>query len=252
MYTLITWASSGIWKMTAERFAEKWHNLILLARSIDKLNKIKSDLESRYQMSIKIYELDVSDSKRVADIFSSLRDENIEINFCLNNAWLALWESEFTQVAWEDLDTMIQVNITGFTQVAHEVLPFLKQTEGMIVNISSVAGIESYEGGHVYCASKAYVKMLSKSLRIELMGTSVRVTDIAPWAVQTEWFALTRFKWDTDKASNVYAWYEPLKTEDIVDTVEFCFERPSHVNIEYIAIMATAQASARRIFKNEN
>lgn len=249
MYTLITGASSGIGKMCAESFAAKWHNLILMARSIDKLKVIQSELESAHDTSILVYQLDVSNSQRVEEIFQSLSEKNIEIDFCLNNAGLALWESEFTQVSWDDLNTMIQVNITGFTQVAHRVLPFLKKTDGMIVNISSVAGIESYEWGHVYCASKAYVKMLSKSLRIDLMGTNVRVTDIAPWAVETDGFAMTRFKWDSNKAANVYAGYQPLLTQDIVDTIEFCRERPKHVNIEYISIMPTAQASARRISK---
>ncbi len=220
-----------------------------MARSIEKLEKLKSKLEKSHDISVLIYKLDVSDSSSVADIFSSLREDNIKINLCLNNAGLALWESEFNSVSWQDLDTMIQVNITGFTQVAHEILPFLKETEGMIVNVSSVAGVEAYEWGHVYCASKAYVKMLSKALRIDLMGTNVRVTDIAPGAVETEGFSTTRFKWDAEKAAKVYAGYQPLQTCDIVDTINFCFNRPQHVNIEYIAIMATAQASARRIFK---
>ncbi len=249
MYTLITGASSWIGKSCAQRFAEKWHNLILMARSIDKLEKISSSLRSEYKIDVLIYKVDVSNASQVENTFKEIEAKNIDINVCINNAGLALWESEFSKMDFQDLNTMMQVNIVWFTQIAHRVLPFLMKNDGHMFNMSSVAGTEPYEGWHVYCASKAYVKMLSKSLRIEAMGTNVRITDIAPGSVETEWFAITRFKWDSAKAKSVYAGYTPLCTDDIVDTIEFCHDRPGHVNIEYIAIMATAQATARRIFK---
>lgn len=247
MYTLITWASSWIGKLCAQRFAKKWHNLILIARSLDKLEIIKSDILKQANIDIILHSVDVSDSNQVDQFFKEIAQ--LDINVCINNAGLALWEDEFTQANWTDLDTMMQVNIVWYTHIAHQVLPFLKKTKGYIFNISSVAWVEPYEWWHVYCASKAYVKMLSKSLRIELMGSEVRVTDIAPGWVDTEWFAMTRFKWNEQKAQSIYQWYEPLHTADIVDAIEFCFDRPSHVNIEYLAIMSTAQATARRIHK---
>jgi 3-hydroxy acid dehydrogenase/malonic semialdehyde reductase len=172
--------------------------------------------------------------------------QSIEIEALINNAGLALGKSSFEAYAWEDFDTMIDINIKAFTRVAQRAIPFLKQTQGHIVNISSIAGIEAYEGGSVYCASKAYVKMISKALRIDLAGTGVRVTDIAPGAVDTE-FSTIRFKGDVEKAKTVYQGYMPLSAQDIADTIVFALSRPAHVNIEYMLVMPTAQASATRV-----
>lgn len=249
VYTLITGASSGIGLSCAERFAWKGKDLILAARSTDKLKEIKSELLKKYSVDILVYTLDVSNDEKVDSMFEEFRKNNIQIDNCINNAGLALWVEEFTTVEWDDFKTMIDVNIKGFTKIAHSVLPLLKETDWYIFNISSVAWIDPYEGWHVYSSTKAYVKMLSKSLRIELFWTNVRVTDIAPWAVDTEGFSLTRYKWDDSKANEIYKWYTPLHAEDITDCIEFCYDRPKHVNIECMYVMPTAQASARRIYK---
>lgn len=251
MYTLITGATSGIWLALAHSFAEKWHNLILVWRNSEKLETVKQDILSNTSIEIINKTVDVSDMKAIEKAFEELKNQNIQIDCCINNAGLALWEDEFTQVAWDDIQTMIDTNIKWFTKVAHSAIPFLKETSGHLFNMSSVAGVECYEWGHVYGASKAYVKFLSKSLRLEVFGSWVRITDIAPWAVDTEWFSSTRFKWNQEKAMAVYAGYEPLHASDIVNAISYCFESPKHVNIEYMAIMPTAQAAARKIFRED-
>ena len=248
-YTLITGASSGIWKACAHWFANTWSNLILTSRNITKLESLKSEILKTHEINIICTSLDVTDTDAVNVFFSELQSKNIQIDCCINNAWLALWEEEFTQVDWTDIQTMIDTNIKWFTQIAHWVIPLLKETTWHLFNLSSVAWVECYEWGHVYWASKAYVKFLSKSLRLEVFGTGIRITDIAPWAVDTEWFSSTRFKWDSKKVDAVYAGYEPLHAEDIVNTILFCYNSPKHVNIEYLAIMPTAQAAARKIYR---
>lgn len=250
-YTLITWASSGIGKACALWFAADWNNLILASRSSDKLEAIKTEILEKHDISIICKALDVTDTKAVEIFFSELKSDKMNINCCLNNAWLALWEDEFTQVNWTDIQTMIDTNIKWFTQVAHSCIPFLKETSGHLFNLSSVAWVEHYDWGHVYWASKAYVKFLSKSLRLEVFWSWVRVTDIAPGSVDTEWFSSTRFKGNQDKVDAVYAGYEPLHAEDIVNTILFCFQSPPHVNIEYLSIMPTAQAAARKIYREQ-
>ena len=144
---------------------------------------------------------------------------------------------------------MIDINIKAFTRVAQLAIPQLKKTQGHIVNISSVAGVEAYEGGSVYCGTKAFVKMISQALRIDLMGTGIRVTDIAPGAVDTE-FSNIRFKGDDEKASGVYKGYVPLYAKDIAETISFALSRSPSVDIQYIQIMPTAQASAVRVHKD--
>lgn len=250
-YILITGASSGIGKACAQWFAAKWYNLILAARSIDKLEALKAEILKDHAVDIVCKQLDVTDTRGVDVFFEDLKKEKAQICCCINNAGLALGEDEFSQVAWRDLETMIDTNVKGFTHVAHWIVPFLKQTAGHLFNLSSVAWVEQYEWGHVYCASKAYVKFLSKSLRLEVFGSWVRITDIAPGAVDTEWFSMTRFKGNKSKANAVYAGYEPLHAEDIVNTILFCYESPRHVNIEYLAIMPTAQAAARKVYREE-
>ena len=248
-YTLITWATSGIWLACAQAFAQKWHNLILVWRNNEKLMAVSQDILTNTSINIINKTIDLCNMEAIEKAFTELKDENIKIDCCVNNAGLALWEDEFTQVAWSDIQIMIDTNIKWFTKVAHSVIPFLKETRGHLFNMSSVAGVECYDWGHVYGASKAYVKFLSKSLRLEVFGSGVRITDIAPGSVDTEWFSNTRFKWNQEKVAAVYKSYEPLHASDIVNAISYCFESPKHVNIEYMAIMPTAQAAARKIFR---
>ncbi len=246
-YTIITGASSGIGEACAREQAGQGKNLILVARRKDRLEKLKTELEKECGVSVKVFGVDLGETKNIEAFFKDIADESIEA--LINNAGLALGKSSFEDYGWEDFNRMIDINIKAFTRVAQLAIPQLKKTQGHIVNISSVAGVEAYEGGSVYCGTKAFVKMISQALRIDLMGTGIRVTDVAPGAVDTE-FSNVRFKGDDDKASAVYKGYVPLYAKDIAETVSFALSRPKSVDIQYIQIMPTAQASATRVHKD--
>jgi NADP-dependent 3-hydroxy acid dehydrogenase YdfG len=246
-FALITGASSGIGEACALTLAKEGKNLILLARRKERLEQLKSKLESEYGVTALVYQVDLGNDQEIDSFFSEIKSRQIDV--LINNAGLALGKASFENYEWDDFNQMIEINIKAFTKVAQLAIPHLKKTKGHIVNMSSVAGIEAYEGGSVYCASKAYVKMISKALRIDLMGSGVRVTDIAPGAVETE-FSNIRFKGDDNKANAIYKGYAPLHAKDIADTVIFTLSRPENVNIEYLLIMPTAQASATRLHKD--
>lgn len=246
IFALITGASSGIGKSCAEALAKEGKNLILLARRIDRLEKIKEELEKKHSVQVLIYQVDLGVLSDIENFFKQIKDKEIDI--LINNAGLALGKASFEDYAWDDFNQMIEINIKAFVRVAQLAIPHLKKTQGHIVNISSVAGIEAYEGGSVYCGSKAFVKMISKSLRIDLMGTGIRVTDIAPGAVDTE-FSTVRFKGDKNTADSIYKGFTPLYAQDIAEVIMFALSRPKSVNLEQILIMPTAQASATRISK---
>ncbi|MDA1208724.1 MAG: SDR family NAD(P)-dependent oxidoreductase [bacterium] len=245
-YALITGASSGIGEACAKSLAKDGRNLILIARSIEKLDTLKRELEDAYEVSVLVYQVDLAEITDIEALFTSIADKDIDI--VINNAGLALGKSSIEDYAWEDYNQMIEINIKAFTRVAQLAIPHLKRTQGHIINMSSVAGLEAYEGGSVYCGTKAYVKMISKALRIDLAGTGIRVTDIAPGAVETN-FSNVRFKGDADIAKKVYEGFTPLQASDIADAALFALSRPASVNIEYMLIMPTAQASATRLVK---
>jgi NADP-dependent 3-hydroxy acid dehydrogenase YdfG len=243
-YTLITGASAGIGKATAELLAKQGRNLILIARGLEKLKALKKELEAAHGVEVIVQEVDVSDIAQVDAFFATLKGKHIDA--LINNAGLARDRVPLDQYDWKDIEEMIGTNIRGFTRVAQLGIPFLKATKGHIVNISSIAGIEGFEGSNVYSATKAYVKMLSKNMRIDLHGSGVRVTDIAPGAVETE-FSVTRYKGDREKAKKVYEGFEPLHAEDIASAILYALMQPPHVNVEYMLVMPTAQASQARI-----
>lgn len=247
MFTIITGASSGIGRACATALAKGGKDLILLARRKDKLDEIKRELEGEFSVEVLVYQVDLGVVGNIEAFFEEIKGK--EVDGLINNAGLALGKASFEDYEWEDFNRMIDVNVKAFTRVAQLAIPFLKKTEGHIVNVSSVAGIEAYEGGSVYCGSKAFVKMISKALRIDLLETGVRVTDVAPGAVDTE-FSTVRFKGDRKVADSVYEGYTPLYANDIADTIVFALTRPKSVNLEYILIMPTAQASATRFYKN--
>lgn len=247
-YALITGATSGIGLETAKVFAELGMSLVLLARREQKLKEIQKEIQETYSVDVIIKKVDVTDVDAVGQCFKDLSGKSIEV--LVNNAGLALGTESFDDASWADLSKMIEVNIKGFTKVAHAAMNHIKQSSGHIFNISSIAGIEAYEGGHVYCATKAFVKHMSKALRIDLGGTGVRVTDIAPGAVDTG-FSEVRFKGDKQRAEDIYRGYMPLYAKDIAECIKVAYTMPKSVNIEYMLVMPTAQASAKRIFKDE-
>ncbi len=246
MYALITGATSGIGRACAERFVASGLGVILVGRRAQKLSKAKAEIEQKYGVSVLTFAVDVTDHAAVLNMEAELK--NVSISVLVNNAGLALGRNAFQDAAWEDLDQIIAVNVVGFTRIAKLFLPHIINQKGHIFNISSIAGIEAYPGGHVYCATKSFVKQLSKGLREDLIGTNVRVTDIAPGAVETE-FSVVRFKGDTDAAKQVYEGFVPLYAKDIAECVMAAHNMPQSVNIEYMLVMATAQVSATRVAK---
>ncbi len=245
-FALITGASAGIGKACALFLAKEKRNLIVLARRKEKLDELKISLEKKYGIEVLVFKVDLGDIDQINAFFEEIKD--IDIDVLINNAGLALGKASFEDYDWNDFDQMIKINVVAFTRVAQLAIPQIKKHKGHIVNISSIAGIETYEGGSVYCGTKAFVKTISKALRIDLAGTGVRVTDIAPGAVETE-FSAVRFKGDNKIANSVYKGFTPLYANDIAEAVLFSLKQPPSVNIEYMLIMPTAQASVTKLVK---
>lgn len=236
-YSLITGASAGIGEATARLFAKEGRNLILIARRQDRLRKLAKELGS---VDVKIFDVDVTDHPAIEKIFSDLK--NISIDVVVNNAGLALGRDTFDEYDFKDAATMVDVNITAFLKVAHLALPFLKKSQGHLVNLGSIAGIEAYKGGAVYCGTKHFVHAFSRALRQDLLGTGVRVTIIAPGNVETE-FSIVRHKGDKSTADAVYQGWRHLKAENIADAINYAVTRPKHVDMEHITVMPTDQAA---------
>lgn len=241
-YALITGASSGIGQAAAKQLAALGKNLIIVARRKERLETLKNELENQYRVEVKTFSLDVSDLAAVENFYNQIADYRLDQ--LINNAGLSRGKDSFENYNWQDWEEMIEVNIKGFLKVAQLAIPFLKATQGHIVNLSSTAGLEAYEGGNVYGGTKSFVQMISKSLRIDLLGTGIRVTDIAPGAVNTE-FSTVRFHGDKNKADAVYKGFKELTADDIADNIVYCLTRPPHVNIESLVVYPTAQASPR-------
>ncbi|HEY5713946.1 MAG TPA: SDR family NAD(P)-dependent oxidoreductase [Candidatus Gracilibacteria bacterium] len=246
-YALITGGTSGIGLAAARIFAQRGFDLILVGRRKERLASLEQELATEYTIKVKTFAVDVTEKDAVDKMFEDL--SGFAIKVLVNNAGLALGKSPFQEAAWSDLEQMIDVNIKGFTQIALRSIPFLKATKGHMFQISSIAGIEAYEGGHVYCATKSFVAQMTRALRIDLAGSGIRVTDIAPGAVETE-FSQVRFKGDQAKATSVYEGYTPLSPDDIAQCMAAAYDLPHSVNVQYMLVMPTDQASATRICKS--
>lgn len=237
-FTLITGASAGIGKACAERFAMEGRHLILVARRADRLEALQKSL-SGHGVEIRVRALDVADRPALDTFVDSL--EGLTLDAVINNAGLALGTESFDAYDFADIDTMIDVNVKAMMRVAYRTLPFLKRSKGHLVNLGSIAGLETYAGGTVYCSTKHFVHAFTEGLRKDLLGSGVRVTTVAPGRVQTE-FSDVRLKGDTAKAKQVYQGYVPLQAEDIADAIWYAVSRPAHVNVELMLVMPTAQA----------
>lgn len=243
-YTLITGASSGIGEATARALAKEGRNLILVARRKEKIDALKSDLGR--SVDVRTFDVDLTDMSAVDKMFAEL--SGLSIDAVINNAGRALGRDRVEVSQWNDLKGMLDLNVTAFLKVIHCSVPFLKKTKGHLVNIGSIAGWEVYEGGVTYCATKHFVRAVSQGLRVELVEHEVRVTEIQPGAVETE-FSVVRYKGDTEKADTVYEGYDPLRPEDIADAVVYALSRPKHVTVDQMLVMPTAQARIGKIFK---
>lgn len=245
---LITGATSGIGLACARKFAENGDRLILTGRNEERLAEIKQELEERGTKVLTLA-FDVRDRVKARQAIEGLPAEWQEIDVLVNNAGLALGLEPEYEGCIEDWDTMIDTNIKGLLTMTRLVVPGMVARDcGHIINIGSVAGDAAYAGGNVYCATKAAVKALSDGLRIDVANTSVRVTNLKPGLVETN-FSNVRFHGDTDRAANVYKGIQPLTGDDIADVAVFAANAPAHVQIAEVLVLATHQASGSVIFR---
>ncbi len=246
--TLITGASSGIGQATALVAAQKNHQLILIARRIDRLQKLKLQCLKLGSPEVLIIAADIQKTKDLSDLKKQLQKiKNLQIDILINNAGLAKGTGLLQSSNSEDWDQMIDTNIKGLLKITQIALPYLIQSKGHIVNLGSVAGRLVYEGGAVYCATKFAVRALTEGLRIDLKGTGVRVTNVEPGMVNTE-FSLVRLG-NQHKADSVYDDMMPLLANDIAETILWCVERPRHVNIQELVIYPTDQATVGQVVR---
>lgn len=239
---LITGATSGIGKATAEIFAKNNIRLILCGRRLERLLELQEKLNT--QTEVAILQFDVSKREEVEKAINSLPENFNHIDILVNNAGNAHGLSTIQEGNIDDWDKMMDINVKGLLYVSKAIIPQMtKRNNGFIVNIGSIAGKEVYPNGNVYCASKHAVNALNKAMRIDLNKHHIRVSGIHPGAVETE-FSDVRFKGDTEKAKSVYTGYKALQAEDIADIIYFVISRPYHVNIEDLVVYPTAQASA--------
>lgn len=239
---LITGATSGIGEACARRFAIGGYDLILTARRADKLQAIREELEAK-GTKVKTLVFDVRDAEAAEQALATLEPEWQKIDVLINNAGLALGLDKEYEGDPEDWNTMIDTNIKGLLTMTRLIVPgMVARNEGHVINMGSVAGDAAYANGNVYCATKAAVKTITDGLRIDLAQSAVRVTNLKPGLVETN-FSNVRFHGDTERAENVYKGITPLTGADIADVAYYAASAPKHVQIAEVLILATHQAN---------
>jgi 3-hydroxy acid dehydrogenase / malonic semialdehyde reductase len=242
---LITGATAGIGKATAELFATNKINLILTGRRKERLVVLEKELRSKFGIEVLTLCFDVQKLAEVTQALDSIPQNWKPISILVNNAGLAMGLGPIQEGNTNDWEQMIDTNIKGLLYVTRHISPWMAANKnGHIVNISSIAGTQTYPNGNVYCATKHAVVGLSKSMRIDLLPYGIRVSSISPGMVETE-FSLVRFNGDAERAKKPYEGLAPLLAEDIADAVWYAVSRPSHVTINDIEITPTAQANVR-------
>jgi 3-hydroxy acid dehydrogenase / malonic semialdehyde reductase len=248
---LITGASAGIGEACARAFAAAGSRLILAARRTERLEALAAELADLHGTESHLVSLDVRDPGVVAQVLEHLPGAWGEIDVLVNNAGLSRALDRLQEGDDRDWDEMIDTNVKGLLYVTRTVLPgMIARGRGHVINLGSIAGREVYVGGAVYCATKAAVEKLTQAMRLDLLGTGVRVTNVMPGLVETE-FSLVRFKGDEERAEKVYQGYEPLRGEDIADVILFAATRPPRVNIDEILLKPLAQAAVGMVHKKQ-
>ncbi len=246
---IITGATSGFGKAIAEKFAFEGWNCIITGRRKNLLLELAHFLEEKYNVQTLPLVFDVQQREQVESSLNSIPDEWKNIEVLVNNAGLALGRDDFANASIDDWDTMIDTNVKGLLYVSKAVLSFfIKNKKGHIINIGSTAGVEVYQNGNVYCASKHAVAAISEAQRIDLLPHKIKVTVVHPGAAETE-FSLVRFKGDETKAKTVYEGYEPLHATDVANVVFYCSSLPAHVCINELVITCTSQANSFYTYK---
>ncbi|MCE4064994.1 SDR family NAD(P)-dependent oxidoreductase [Chryseobacterium gleum] len=244
---LITGATSGIGKATAELLAKQRNRIIICGRRSEVLESVKTELSQFTEiLSLKF---DVRNLNEVESAINSLPENWKDIDVLINNAGNAHGLDPLSAGKTDDWDSMIDGNVKGLLYVSKMIIPTMKtKSLGHIINISSVAARQTYANGVVYCATKKAVDVISEGMRLELTEFGIKVTNIQPGAVETD-FSLVRFKGDSERASTVYAGYEALKAEDIADAIAYCVNAPKHVTISDMTIYPSAQSEPRTIYR---
>ena len=244
----ITGATSGIGEATARIFAKNGIDLILCGRREKRLDSLKAELSQ--QVKVKTLVFDVSDYESVRKSIAGLPENWKEIDILVNNAGGAHGLDLLKDASLEDWQKMIDSNVSGLLYVSKMLIPHMvKKQKGHIVNVGSIAGKQTYAKGTVYCAAKSGVEAISKGMRLELVPEGIKVSNIAPGAVETE-FSNVRFKGDDERADKVYEGYEPLVADDIAECIFFCVNAPDHVQIADMTIFPSAQSDATTIHRN--
>jgi 3-hydroxy acid dehydrogenase / malonic semialdehyde reductase len=248
---LITGATAGIGEACAILLASKDFDIILTGRREDRLKKISEKIKAETESDACYLCFDITDRESVEQAIDSLNEKWRNIDILINNAGLASGLNNFDEGEIEDWEVMIDTNIKGLLYISRKIAPQMKERKsGHIINIGSIAGKEVYPKGNIYCATKHAVDALTKGMRIDLLEHNIKVTQIAPGMVETE-FSLVRFKGDKERAAGVYEKIDPLYANDIAEAVLFAATRPTHVNINDMLIMPTSQASATNIIRKE-
>ena len=243
MIAIITGATSGFGRASAIRLARLGYDVIITGRRSERLAELTTEIENR--LGRKVYPLcfDIRSREACEKAWESLPEEWREVDVLMNNAGLAACSEPIGVASLDDFDRMIDTNVKGLLYFSQQEIPvMMARKKGMIINLSSIAGVEVYPNGNVYCATKHAVSALTKAMRIDLLPYGIRVGSISPGAAETE-FSLVRFKGDADKAKAVYKGMIPLNAEDIADIVEFMVTRPEHVMINDVLVTPSRQAN---------
>ncbi|HAQ37086.1 MAG TPA: NAD(P)-dependent oxidoreductase [Saprospirales bacterium] len=240
----LTGATSGIGQATAYHFASKGYDVILAGRRVERLNETAAEIQNKYKVNTLALELDVRDRQAVSDSLNHLEEKWAEISILVNNAGLASGFDFIQDGHIDDWDQMIDTNIKGLLYISKAVIPgMIRRGKGHIINIGSTAGKEVYAKGNVYCASKHAVDAITKGMRIDLLGTGIKVTQIAPGAAETE-FSLVRFHGDAEQAKKVYKGFQPMTPEDIAEVIFYTTTLPEHLCINDLVLTSVAQANS--------
>jgi hypothetical protein len=247
---LISGATAGIGEALAWKFAENNYNLILTGRRAKRLAKIKTGLIEKFGVDVLTLNFDIRRLNEVEDAVQSIPVDWQKIDVLINNAGLAAGVTPIQDGVYDDWDRMIDTNVKGLLYLSRNIIPFLiTRKKGHIINIGSIAGKQVYPNGNVYCGTKAAVQSITEGMRIDLVNFGIKVTQIAPGAVETE-FSLVRFGGDDEAAKNVYKGYKPLTAKDIAEVTYYTTTLPEHVSINDLLVMPTAQANAYIYNKN--
>lgn len=246
-WALITGATSGIGWATAHSLAEQGFSILATGRRYEKLQELQKDLQAAFPaVQVKLASFDVSDRFEVSEFMKAHAADLALVEILVNNAGLACGVEKMQDASLDDWETMIDTNVKGLLFMTRGVVEHMvKKNSGHIINLGSVAGRWTYPGGGVYCATKFAVRALSEGLRMDLLGTKIRVTNIEPGMVNTE-FSVVRLK-DQAKADKVYEGMTPLMAKDIAETIAWCAARPAHVNIQELVIYPTDQAHVGQV-----